>query len=171
MNSIRVIVVGGLACFGAFALSGCGSGAVDNLPRQAVSGTVTLDGKPLEQGTITFTPQTDLPTPGMVSISGGSYSIPQTQGLVPGSYKVSILGRDSTEPVEKFGDLPGVAGRQQAEAADKKNRAALSGKAGAAATQPIPSQYNTATTLTAEVKDGGPNTFPFNLSSGPAPRK
>jgi len=106
----------------------------------------------------------------MVSISGGAYSIPKTQGLVAGSYKVSILGRDTTEPVEKFGDMPGVAGRRQAEAADKKHRAELL-KAGGSASQPIPSQYNTATTLTAEVKDGGSNSFDFDLSSARTPKK
>ena len=47
-----------LACglaFSLFALLGCG-GAEDDLPRQAISGTVTLDGKPLEAGSITFDP-------------------------------------------------------------------------------------------------------------------
>src|SRR5262249_58411829 len=98
-----------MACPGARARGGCGPAAVDDLPRQAVWGKVTLDGQPLEQGTITFTPATGSPTPGMVSITGGSYSIPQAQGLVPGPYKVSILSKDATEPVENFGHLPGIA--------------------------------------------------------------
>jgi hypothetical protein len=151
-------------------LGGCG-GEGDNLPRQAVWGKVTLDGKPLEQGTITFSPTSELPTPGMVTITGGSYSLPKAQGLVPGSYKVSILAKESTEPVEKFGDLPGVAGRRQAEAADSKARAAMLSKKGALPGQPIPSQYNTATTLTAEVKDGASNSFDFELISAPTSGK
>ena len=161
-----------MACPGALAPGGCGPAAVDDLPRQAVWGKVTLDGQPLEQGTITFTPATGSPTPGMVSITGGSYSIPQTQGLVPGPYKVSILSKDATEPVEKFGDLPGIAGRRQAEAADSKQRALMLGKAGTAASgQPIPPRYNTATTLTAEVKEGASNSFDFDLSSAATPKK
>jgi hypothetical protein len=144
---------------------------VDDLPRQPVSGRVTLDGKPLEQGTITFSPATELPTPGMVSISGGSYSIPRTQGLVAGTYKVSIQAADTTEPVEKFGDLPGIAGRRQAEAADKKKRAEVLGKKGASPSQAVPAKYNTATTLTATVKDGETNAFDFDLTSDATPRK
>jgi hypothetical protein len=155
---------------GALLLGGCG-GAGDDLPRQAVWGKVTLDGKPLEQGTITFSPTSELPTPGMVTVTGGSYSLPKAQGLVPGSYKVSILASESTEPVEKFGDLPGVAGRRQAEAADSKARAAILGKKGALPGQTIPPRYNTATTLTAEVKDGASNSFDFELTSAPTPGK
>ena len=160
-----------LACCGGLALSGCGPAAVDNLPRQAVSGTVTLDGAPLAEGTITFTPTKGEPTPAMVSITSGTYSIPQAHGLVAGSYKVSILGSATAVPMEKFGDLPGKAAREQTEAADKKQRAATLGKAGTAPNQSIPAQYNTATTLTAEMKEGGSNSFDFPLTSAATPKK
>jgi hypothetical protein len=153
------------------ALPGCGPASVDNLPRQAVSGKVTLDGAPLARGTIQFTPTTDLPTPAMVSINAGSYSIPEAQGLVPGTYKVSIQGGGSTAPLEKFGEMPGKAHREQAEAADKKQRVAMFGKAGASPVRSIPARYNTDTELTAEVKDRASNDFDFALSSGPTPKK
>src|SRR3954465_12715974 len=83
---------------GASVLSGCSDG--DNLPRQAVSGEVTMDGAPLPNGTIQFTPATELPTPALVPIEGGNYSIPKDRGLVPGSYKVSILTSGNAEPQE-----------------------------------------------------------------------
>jgi hypothetical protein len=149
-------------------LGGCGSSG-DNLNRQAVSGTVTLDGKPLAEGTISFAPTTDLPTPGMVSITAGNYEIPKALGLVPGSYKVSILSNKSVAaPTEKFGDMPGRAARQQTEADDARQRALVLGKR-ADSNQLIPSKYNTATTLTADVKDGGTHTFNFDLNSASTP--
>jgi len=136
-----------------------------------VSGTVTLDGAPLAQGTIQFTPTTGSPTPALVSISGGSYSIPRTQGLVAGPYKVSILSSGPPAPLEKFGEMPGKEHREQAEAADKRQRTAKAGKAGASSEQAIPARYNTATELTAEVKEGATNTFNYELTSAATPKK
>jgi hypothetical protein len=124
---------------------------VDDLPREAVSGKVTLDGKPLERGTISFLPATQSPTPGMVSIVGGSYSMPKAYGLVPGSYKVSISSSDSTGPAEKFGDVPGKTPPPPKEL--------------------IPTRYNSDTTLTAEVKQGASNSFDFDLTSAATPKK
>jgi hypothetical protein len=162
------------ASWSLLAICGCGPEAVDNLPRRPVSGKVTLDGVPLAKGTISFTPSAGSPTPAMVSIEEGSYSIPTAQGLVAGSYRVSILGADNSEPAEKFGDLPGKAGHDQAEAADSKQRAERFGDKRAKAralTQSIPAQYNSATTLAVEVKDDAPNRFDFDLSSAPTPKK
>src|SRR5215510_1692462 len=68
--------------WGAFALGGCGPAWVDNLPRHAVSGKVTMDGAPLSKATIMFSPATEGPTPALVPIDGGSYSIPKDRGLV-----------------------------------------------------------------------------------------
>src|SRR4051794_10320669 len=48
-------------------LGGCGG--TDGLPRQAVSGTVTVDGKPLKAGLITFMPSgPDIPTQGGATV-------------------------------------------------------------------------------------------------------
>src|SRR5689334_14633291 len=61
--------------------TGC-DGPGDGLPRQAVSGSVTLKGQPLPQGTIQFLPATDKqPTAGAVEIKDGKYSLPKEQGL------------------------------------------------------------------------------------------
>jgi hypothetical protein len=158
-------------CCTAPALSGCGPGSVDDLPRQAVYGKVTLDGTPLAHGSIQFTPTSEAPTPAMVSINEGSYSIPKAQGLVAGSYKVSIVSAGEPAPLEKFGEMPGKAHREQAEAADKAARAKALGKKGASSNTSIPARYNTSTTLTADVKDGGSNSFDFELTSADTPSK
>lgn len=157
-----------LSCWGAAAALACGPGAVDDLPRQAVSGRVTLDGAPLPHGSIQFTPTSELPTPALVPVNEGHYSIPRAQGLVPGSYKVSVTGGGEDAPIEPVGEMPGRAARQHTEAADKQQRAAVLGKK---ASSSIPGRYNTATTLVAEVKQGGSNVFDFELTSGDSSKK
>jgi hypothetical protein len=159
------------ACCTALALGGCNTGAVDDLPRQAVWGKVTLDGTPLAHGSIQFTPASESPTPAMVPINEGSYSIPKAQGLVAGSYKVSIVNAGVAAPLEPFGEMPGKEHRAAAEAADKAQRAAKLGKKGASSNTSIPARYNTSTTLTAEVKEGGSNSFDFALTSADTPSK
>ncbi len=56
-----------------------------------VSGTVTLDGTPLREGTITFHPQGEGPT-AYGKVRDGSFTIRtgQKEGLLPGKYKVTI---------------------------------------------------------------------------------
>jgi hypothetical protein len=106
----------------------------------------------------------------MVSISGGGYSIPKAQGLVPGSYEVSILSSENPAPAEKVNEPPGQETRRQAEAVDGIVRAKTLGKS-ASSKQSIPSRYNTATTLTVEVKEGASNSFDFALTSAEPPKK
>src|SRR5437868_13520177 len=58
------------------AAAGCGQGG-DNLPRQAVSGKVTIDGQPLDTGEITFVPTAGAgagPAAGG-KVENGAYSI------------------------------------------------------------------------------------------------
>lgn len=128
-------------------LAGCGDSLapVDNLPRQAVSGTVTLDGQPLAQGKIQFNPVTvaDGPTAfAVVEIKDGKYAINRVMGPVPGKYKVSISTLTSIKitPGEGPGPLP------------KRDP------------EKVPAQYNTKTTLTAEITSGE-NILPFDLKS------
>ena len=125
----------------AAAAAGCGGG--DGLPRQSVSGKVTFGGQPLEKGTIQFVPDDPNmkdPTSGGAPILDGSYAIGSEMGLVPGKYKVSI---SSPTGGAAQGDAPGSASAMPKEL--------------------IPSQYNTASTLSADVKAGQSNTFDFPL--------
>jgi hypothetical protein len=129
-------------------LAGCG--ASDNLPREAVSGAVAVEGKPLKSGLITFLPnEPNTPTQGGTLVLEGKYSIPKTQGLVPGKYRVVI-----TSPEDK----PEVI-------VDKTNN--MPGMPPVPAKEVIPKQYNSESLLTAEVTAGGKNVFEFNLVSTP----
>jgi hypothetical protein len=114
----------------------------DDLPREAVSGTVTLDGQPLEKGMIQLIPaggrgQTQAGAP----IERGSYSIPQREGPVPGRYTVVITAAEgsSTAP------------------------AGAPGKEVPIPKELIPAKYNTKSTLALEVKKGEKNRGDFEL--------
>jgi hypothetical protein len=67
-------------------LVGCGG---DGLSRQAVSGTVNVDGMPLQQGTINFQPLEKGVGSGS-SIEGGKYALAGKNGLPVGKYRVTI---------------------------------------------------------------------------------
>jgi hypothetical protein len=137
-------------CFLAIVLSlsvlqGCG-GPADDLPRQAVSGTVTFKGKPLEAGMIQFQPiSAGVATAGGAGIKDGKYAIDQSEGLVPGQYQVKITSNTaaSGQPASGPPAMPGDAPPPPKE--------------------PIPAKYNSQSTLTANVTKEGPNTFPFDL--------
>jgi len=89
---------------------GCGEG--ENLDRMAVSGKVTLDGKPLARGSIQFAPK-DGDSRGAAhgEVLDGSYSIPAATGPTPGAFVVTILpseesGSDATT-ADVSSDMPG----------------------------------------------------------------
>ncbi|MEJ7636561.1 MAG: hypothetical protein WKF75_00865 [Singulisphaera sp.] len=125
------------------ALGGCDGG--DGLPRQAIAGTVTLDGKPLDYGSILFTTLGDGSTmSGGSLIADGRYAIARDQGLVPGSYRVAIYAPD---------------------VGSKSSTSELPTQLGKLPTDRIPPRYNMETTLTAQVEKGGANDFVFDLKS------
>jgi hypothetical protein len=125
---------------------GCGSS--DSLPRQAVSGTVAVEGKPLDSGLVTFLPDdAGVATQGGAAIVAGKFSIPREGGLVPGKYKVSITAAGDTDErkVDTANNMPGMPP--------------------VPARDIIPKEYNSSSLLTAEVKAGSPNEFSFNLTA------
>lgn len=129
-------------------LSGCGSGS-DNLPREAVSGGVTVDGKPLKSGIVSFVPtDPNGPTQGNFTVIEGKYSVPKEQGLVPGKYDVKVSTSEQEEKKETESISNGMPGMPPTRPKDA-----------------IPPMYNTNTKLTAEVKSGVPNDFQFPLST------
>jgi hypothetical protein len=131
-----------LLCICAFVagLAGCAGGEAK---RQAVSGTVKWQGKPLNQGSINFLPEDPaLGTSGGALIKDGQYSISANQGLLPGRYKVTISSADPKKAVDPDAD-PGAPGPVY------KDR--------------VQPKYNIKTILTADVKAEGPNTFNFNV--------
>lgn len=126
-------------------LIGCAACGDPHDGRQAVSGSVTFQGKPLDRGTITFLPASpDLPTQSGAAIAGGKYSIPRDKGLVPGKYKVAINSPDGRTP-DAGGDAPpGPSGNFAS-----KDR--------------IPPAYNLDSKEEVEVKRGGSNTFDYKI--------
>jgi hypothetical protein len=125
-------------------IAGCG-GATDELPRQAVSGKVTLDGQPLKEAMIQFVPaEPGATTAGGSGVVDGNYSISKSEGLVPGKYQVSITSTPPPSPLP-----PG----------------ATPGDPVAPPKELIPVIYNAKTTLSAQVAKDVPNTFNFELKS------
>jgi hypothetical protein len=128
--------------------AGC-SGSGDDLPREPVWGTVTLDNQPLATGVIQFGPADKAAGAALNSAGGqitdGKFSISREQGLVPGKYNVAINAAEKTEKTKP--EQPGARKRSEL------------------AKELIPAQYNSQTKLTAEVKKGGGNDFAFTLES------
>jgi hypothetical protein len=126
--------------------AGCSGG--DDLPREPVSGTVTLDKQPLANGVIQFTPAekgATGATPAGGQITGGKFYISRDQGPVPGKYNVSINSASKSERTK-----PAQVG---------------GGKMAELAKELIPARYNSSTELHADVEKGGSNTFTFTLES------
>ncbi len=124
---------------------GC-SGSSDELAREPVTGTVTLDSQPLPSGSVSFIPAGGGPGAGGASITDGRFSIAQDVGLPPGNYSVVINSSkkrdDATKPDQvghiKPSDLP---------------------------KELIPAKYNYKTELKIEIKKGGGNDLKFALES------
>jgi len=122
---------------------GCGSGSVGPTG-VAVSGTVTLNGVPLDQGTVL------IKWPGSAAggeIANGKFAIPADLGPVPGKHRVEI---SSLEGGSK------VTSTDPAKAMEEAN--------GPPPVERIPANYNIQSTLTAEVKAGG-DPLSFELKS------
>lgn len=144
----------------AMPIAAAGCGESDGLPRQRVSGSVTLDGDPLSGAWIEFRPAAPgSVTAGGATIEGGRYEIPRDQGLMPGPYRVVIT---KAAPPEGAAPAPATV-------AVKKARAGKAAVAGPGpfgfARQLIPARYNVRSELNATVEEGKPNSFDFPLAS------
>lgn len=113
--------------------------------RFALKGTVTIDGNPLTDASISFrpVPGTSGPTAGG-NITDGKFMIPSKGGPFAGTFRVEInasrkTGRQIRDPM-----LGTMVDEYQ---------------------QSIPARYNQQSTLTSEVTAEGPNQFEFVLES------
>ncbi len=87
MNGRLLLLVLGGMVFACAVGAGCRSG-IELLP---VSGVVTLDGKPVEQATVLFKPETGPVAYGQTDSAGRfELSTAGRKGAVPGKHKVSI---------------------------------------------------------------------------------
>lgn len=128
-----------------FLLTGCGP----HSDRLAVGGKVTLNGEPLDGGSIQFTSLGEKKMNGGAMVNGGAYSIAQEKGLLPGSYHVEINAPDNAaKPIvyRNSPDSPGVV------------------------TQPdrVPPEYNVNSKKTIEVAPSGDNRFDFDIQGKPS---
>jgi hypothetical protein len=123
-------------------LVGCGP----HSDRLAVSGKVTLNGEPLDGGSIQFTSLGEKKMNGGAMVNGGAFIIAQDKGLLPGTYHVEINAPDNAaKPIvyRSSPDSPGIT------------------------TQPerIPAEYNVKSQKTIEVTPNGDNHFDFEIQS------
>jgi hypothetical protein len=125
-----------IVCFAAF------TGCDDTGGKKGVSGSVQFQGKPLDQGTISFYPP-DSPKPAAEAlITDGRYSIPADQGLLPGKYVVRLRS------TEEFRITPDEY---------------AAGKTAPPARERIAAKFNEKSQETAEVKTSGANAFDFQV--------
>lgn len=137
------MVSAALACL---ALAGCEPD--EGIVRVPVSGAVTLDGRPVEQGVITFMPQGG-ENVASADIVDGRYDLRRPEGPSPGPHQVAIWSRVPTGR-KVVGDplMPGELVDEYAES--------------------IPDRYNAKTELSADVQEDGDNHFDFVLVGGKA---
>jgi hypothetical protein len=112
-----------------------------------ISGQVSLDGKPLERGAITFLPAAGGSRSSGTRIERGEYSLPDGAGLPPGRYEVRIVAYQSTGRTLPDPDLPGQFIEETRQIA--------------------PARYNSQSELQIEVKPEGEDRFAFDLYSTP----
>jgi hypothetical protein len=141
-----------ILCLG---LSGCG-GNGDQPELGLVTGTVTLDGKPLYGTAVVFYPDNGRPARGRTDLNG-KYEltyIRQTLGTKVGHNRVEVApdeeGEEDAEELENSGENTGPAKQP-------RDREKIR----------IPARYNTKSTLQADVKPGE-NVFDFQLESKPS---
>jgi hypothetical protein len=138
---MRVYVV----CLVIFAglLLGC---SASGPPRAAVSGTVKLNGQPVEEGSIQFIPIEGTRGPGVGSIiKNGQYQIPQATGVIVGKNRVELraikkTGKKIQDPTKPQGVLVDQSG------------------------QAFPAEYNDDSTLVRDIK-ADDNIFNFDIEA------
>lgn len=129
-----------LACL--VSLVGCGG---DGLHLATVDGIVTLNGEPLAEARIVFYPEGGGRLSHAITDLDGSYSLVYVDGIrgaLPGTHKVSIstfveADPDSDDALIKMGQR-----------------------------ELLPPQYNSLTTLTAELSPGQSEKLDFDLKAG-----
>jgi hypothetical protein len=140
-------VLQALSCIGLAAFLGCGSESGDG--RREITGTVSYDGQPVEEGEIVFEPQEAGAPLATGQIKGGEYRVDAKYGPAAGLYRVRIEGFQKKKvanipPHPYAGDSPG---------------------ADTIAEQYLPPQYNTRSTLQVEIKDDDEGVHNFDLQA------
>lgn len=77
--------------------------------RSEVTGSVTLDGKPMRWGSITIESETPNAPTAWAMISGGKFSIPAFRGAVVGNCRITVRNLGSVEPRPTIEDVQTVS--------------------------------------------------------------
>ena len=134
----------GLACAAVLLVTGCGDGRV------RVNGTVLFEGKPLEEGFVSFEPADGVgPTTGG-PVTDGRYDLTGEARATAGEKVVRIVGSRKTGRKVPAGNPPGEMVDEWA--------------------QCIPGQFNDQSTLRVRVTPGKVNTHDFDLKPSPPGR-
>ena len=121
--------------------SGCGAKVA------SITGSVSLDGKPVESGLITFVPVDGTPGSGArAQIAKGVYAIDASMAAAPGAYRVEIAARRKTGKKIPVGSPapPGTMADEEVEA--------------------VPARFNKDSTLREALKPGA-NKVDFSLTT------
>jgi len=129
---------------------GCGSNDPWDRHRQAVTGTVTLEGQPLGEGAIRLEPPSPYESGLAVgaTVRRGSFAIPRHQGPTPGTYRVRIYSSSGVP-------APPTAGQSDRTRPPMVER--------------LPAIYNTNSEMRVDVTAEGSNRFRFELHAAPDP--
>ena len=133
-----------LFCALCLPLVGCGGAPTDQPDLGTVTGTVTMNGQPLTDVMVVFSPENGRSSMG-VTDAEGNYELEyvgDTKGAKIGQHKVSITTAQTDSASEESGGE----------------------ESGAPVKETIPPMYNSKTTLTEEVKPGE-NIINFTLST------
>lgn len=123
---------------------GCG-GVENELGRKAISGKVTLDGQPLDHGSIAFEPLSDSGVRSGSTITDGAYSVEELKGLPPGEYRVRINSAESTGP-----EPEGAPGEPTQNVSKER----------------VPATWNSRSEEKVTITDDSDNTFNFDIKTG-----
>ena len=122
-------------------------GCAPRSDRLEISGQVTLDGAPLNRGSIRFTSVGERKAMAAgAMIKNGAYVIPQEKGLLPGEYHLEIHAPDAEAPPIMVSTTPGEPGIP-------------------VAPDRIPPEYNVESKKTITVTADESNEFDFDIVS------
>jgi hypothetical protein len=139
--SPRTLPLWFLVSFAAPLLSGCSDPYAG---RYAVSGTVKLEGQPLDDGSIMFVPLDGQDTRSGAGITNGEYNLPRQHGLKPGWYLVQLTSGDGKTPAREE-DIGGPSSTN------------------IVSVDRIPPEWNVESKQKKEVTSSGPNQFDFDI--------
>jgi hypothetical protein len=128
-------------------LTGAIAGCQPRTNRLPVSGTITLNGQPLDGATIRFASVDGVKSANGALVQDGRFQIPKAKGLLPGKYHVEINAPDNKAPQIMVSGGPGQP-------------------AARTAPERVPAEFNINSKQTIEVTVGGDNNFTFDIVSG-----